>query len=130
MLIVYLYAALLALLFVYLSVRTIRTRRRLEIAVGDADDIEMLRAMRVQQNFAEYVPLSLILLYFMEQQGAHPVLMHALGLCLLIGRGCHAFGVSNVRENFTFRVYGMSMTFAVLIIAAVYLLASFAWTWH
>ncbi|MGE3601570.1 MAG: nitroreductase family deazaflavin-dependent oxidoreductase [Dehalococcoidia bacterium] len=38
-----LYAALLALLFIALSVRTIRLRRRLRIAVGDAGSAQMLQ---------------------------------------------------------------------------------------
>ena len=51
------YAALLALLFLALSVRTLRLRRRLNISVGDAGNTKMLRAMRAHANFAEYVPL-------------------------------------------------------------------------
>lgn len=64
--IVFLYAALLALLFVALSIRTLLMRRRLGIAIGDAGNESMLRAMRVHSNFAEYVPLSLLLIYFVE----------------------------------------------------------------
>jgi len=56
MTIVPIYAALLALLFVLLSVRTIRTRRRQGVALGHGDDPAMLRVMRVHANFAEYVP--------------------------------------------------------------------------
>jgi len=117
-----LYAALLALLFVALSVRTLRLRRRLRIAIGDAGSTEMLRAMRVHSNFAEYVPLSLLLIYFAEVSGAPLLLVHALGLCLLAGRLSHAFGVSQLREDFKFRVFGMAMTFTVLGVSAGYLL--------
>lgn len=56
-----LYASILALMFVGLSVRTLRMRRRLKIAVRDAGNRRMLRAMRVHSNFAEYVPLGLLL---------------------------------------------------------------------
>ena len=59
--IVFLYAALLAVIFVALSVRTLLLRRRLGIAIGDGDDPRMLRAMRAHANFAEYVPFSLLL---------------------------------------------------------------------
>jgi hypothetical protein len=64
--IVPLYAALLAILFVALSVRTLGLRRSLGIGLGDAGNEQMLRAMRVHSNFAEYVPLSLILLYLVD----------------------------------------------------------------
>ena len=121
-----LYAALLSLLFIGLSVRTIRLRRRLRIAIGDADHIEMRRAMRVHANFAEYVPLALLLIYFAEVSGAPVALVHVLGLCLLIGRLAHAYGVSQSEEDFRFRVFGMVMTFGTLGVCSAYLLARYA----
>ena len=42
-----LYAAGLAVVFIAISVRTIRLRRSLQIALGDSDDERMMRAMRV-----------------------------------------------------------------------------------
>jgi uncharacterized protein len=121
-----LYAALLALLFVLLSIRTLRLRRKLKIGIGDAGNSEMLRAMRVHANFAEYVPISLILIFLIEARGLHPWLVHALGLCLLLGRLLHAFGVSRGRENYSFRVAGMALTFTVIISSAAFLLAQYA----
>ncbi|MBL0168079.1 MAG: hypothetical protein IPP85_13525 [Propionivibrio sp.] len=54
--------------------------------------------------------------------------MHALGLCLLAGRLSHAYGVSQANENYTFRVFGMAMTFISLISASAYLLFSYSRT--
>ena len=71
------YASILAVLFVFLSVRTLRLRRTLKIAIGDAGNEALLRAMRVHSNFAEYVPLNLLLLYFVEASGAWHWLVHA-----------------------------------------------------
>jgi uncharacterized protein len=123
--IVPLYASILALLFVGLSVRTLRMRGRLRIAIGDGDHPEMLRAMRVHSNFAEYVPLSLLLIYFVEIGGGSPAFVHAMGLCLLAGRTSHAFGVSRVEENLRFRVFGMAMTLGTLVAASAYLIHSY-----
>lgn len=120
-----LYAALLALLFVALSIRIIRLRRSLHIALGDAGNHALLRAISVHANFAEYVPLSLILLYLLEGQGAHPALLHGLGVSLLMGRLSHAFGVSQANENFRFRVFGMALTFTTLITSSAYLLVAY-----
>lgn len=120
-----LYAAPLAILFVVLSIRTIRLRRSLKIGIGDAGNSQMLRAMRVHSNFAEYVPLSLLMLYLAEGQGAYPFFVHCLGMCLLIGRFSHAFGVSQENENYTFRVAGMAMTFTTLLSSSAYLLFSY-----
>jgi len=116
------YAALLALLFVFLSLRTIRLRQRHRVALGDGDNPELRRAMRAHANFAEYVPFALLLVYFVERDGAHLTLVHALGLALLAGRLLHAWGVSQPREDFRFRVTGMVLSFGVLLTAALLLL--------
>lgn len=116
------YASIFGLLFVTLSIRTLRMRRRLKIAIGDAGDQAMLRAIRVHSNFAEYVPLSLLMLYFVETGGARAGLVHLLALCLLAGRLAHAFGVSRINENYRFRVFGMAMTFTTLVMSSVFLL--------
>jgi uncharacterized membrane protein YecN with MAPEG domain len=117
-----LYASILALMFVGLSLRTVRMRRRFRIAVGDAGNQAMLRAMRVHSNFAEYVPLGLLLIFLAEEGGAHPLLVHFLCLALLAGRVLHAYGVSQLKENYRFRVTGMALTFTSILTASAYLL--------
>ncbi len=117
-----LYAALLAFLFVALSIRAIRVRKGLKIAVGDGGDLQMLRAMRVHSNFAEYVPFALFLLFLLENSGAPAAMVHALGSLLFLGRIAHAYGVSQVKEDFRFRVSGMVMTFISIVMPSVYLL--------
>jgi len=121
-----LYASVLAILFVALSVRTLRMRHRLKIAVGDAGNQALLRAIRVHSNFAEYVPLSLLLISFVEMSGASALMVYFLGLCLLVGRAVHAYGVSRLNENYAFRVAGMAMTFTTLMGASGYLILSYA----
>ena len=121
-----LYASVLAILFVALSVRTLRMRHRLKIAVGDAGNQALLRAIRVHSNFAEYVPLSLLLISFVEMSGASALMVHFLGLCLLVGRAVHAYGVSQLNENYAFRVAGMAMTFTTLMGASGCLILSYA----
>ena len=116
------YAAFFALFFVALSVRTLRLRRSLRIAIGDAGNERMLRATRVHSNFTEYVPFSLLLIFLVEMRGAHLLLVHALCVCLFVGRLSHAFGVSQTKENYRYRVFGMALTFTTLISSAAYLL--------
>ena len=126
-----LYAALLGLLFVVLSVRALRLRRKLRIAVGDAGNPKLLRAMRVHSNFAEYIPLSLFLIYLAEAQGANGLFIHALGVSLVVGRLSHSYGVSQLNEDFRFRVVGMALTLTPIIVASIYLLFAYAsrpWT--
>ncbi|MGI9404501.1 MAG: MAPEG family protein [Hyphomicrobium sp.] len=47
------YAALLALFFVFLSIRVIGWRRVKKVELGHGDDNQLLRRMRVHANFAE-----------------------------------------------------------------------------
>jgi uncharacterized protein len=113
-----LYAGLLAPLFVLLSVRVIAVRRTARVAVGDGDDALLRRRMRVQANFAEYVPFALVLMALAEALGTTAWLMHLLGATLLAGRLAHAWGMSQPREVFGFRVAGMFMTFGTILAAA------------
>jgi uncharacterized protein len=120
-----LYASILTLLFFYLSIRTIGLRRKLQIGIGANDNQEMLRAMRVHSNFAEYTPLSLFLIYLVEIQGGALLFVHALGIFLVIGRSVHAYGVSQINEKFVFRVSGMALTFTSMVTASVFLIYKF-----
>lgn len=113
------YAALLAGLFIVLSRNVILHRRRQRIALGDEGDADLLRRVRIQGNFAEYVPLAILLIALAEIQGLPPVVVHAFGLALLAGRSLHAAGLSRTPEDFRFRVAGMALTFAVLALAAL-----------
>jgi len=112
------YAALLALLFIFLCRNVIVCRRKHRIPIGDQGQSELLRRIRVQANFAEYTPLALILLGLAEAQGLVPWLLHILGLAFLAGRLLHAFGVSRTPENYAFRTTGMVLTFFVLAVCA------------
>lgn len=119
------YAALLAFLFIYLSLRVIGVRRRMQVAIGAGGHAELERAMRVQANFAEYVPIALISILFTETLYGSGWWIHALGTSLVIGRAVHAWGVSHGRENLRFRVTGMLLTFAVIITSAASNLAHY-----
>ncbi len=117
------WAALLGLVYVWLGIRTQRLRRELRIPLGDGGDPRLLRAVRVHANFAEYVPMTLVLLLMLELQGAHRGLVQGLGACLFLGRLSHAFGVGRIPEDYRYRVLGMALTFTALGTSAVALLA-------
>ena len=116
------YAALLAFIYILLSVRIIRVRHRTKVAFGANGDPDLDRRIRVHANFAEYVPFALLLLAFVEMGEAADWVVHVLGLTLLAGRAAHAYGVSQAREDFRFRVTGTAMSFTMILLAALYLL--------
>ena len=120
------YAAILGFVFVTISVRTILIRRKLQIAIGDGDQPRLARAARVHANFAEYVPLSLILIYFLETYSVSKLWIHLLCLTLVIGRVTHAFGVSQAKENYRYRVTGMALTFTAILSASLGLIIVYA----
>lgn len=114
-----LYAGLLTPILVLLAVRVIRQRRAARVAMGHGDDQLLLRRMRVHANFAENVPLALVLMALAESLKVMPLILHLMGLSLLAARVLHAYGVSQPRENFRFRVAGTSTTFTVLLVGAL-----------
>lgn len=119
------YAAILTLIFVVLSIRTLNLRRKLKVLVGDREDMTLRRAIRAHGHFAEYVPLAIVLMLLLELKGATGWL-HVVGIVLIVGRLIHAFGISRDPEDVRLRVAGMGATLFVLISSAIRLLiASF-----
>lgn len=119
------YAAIFALIFVVLSIRTLRFRHRFSVAIGSGDEPALARAVRAHANFAEYVPIALILILMLELQRPGSIAIHGLAGVLLIGRCAHAYGISQVKEDFRFRVAGMALTFTAIIATALLILASY-----
>ena len=117
-----LYAAVAALLFAALSFRTLILRQKLGVPVGHSGDAGLERAIRAHGNFAEYVPLTLLVIFFLEIQGAESIVIHTLCSCLVTGRAFHALGVSQLNEPTFLRVIGMGLTFTALIAASARLL--------
>lgn len=113
------YAALLAFIFIGLSLLVISRRRSVDARFGDDGDASLLRRMRVQSNFAEYVPFCLLLMALAELQNLPGWVVHLAGMSLLTGRLVHAFGVGRAPEITGSRTVGLTLTFAAMIIAAV-----------
>jgi len=111
------YAGLLGLWFLVLSARVVQ-RRQDGITLGDGGDPRMLRLIRGHANFAEYVPLILLLMALLELGHTSTYVLHALGIGLLVARLLHGFALS-FTQHFRFgRFYGAALTFLVLAVAA------------
>jgi uncharacterized membrane protein YecN with MAPEG domain len=114
-----LYASLLALLFIALAINIIRLRYQYKTGIGDGGHEALAKAIRVHGNFAEYVPIALLMLGIYEVNGASPILLHMLGAVLFIGRILHAVGLSKTTGVSKQRQIGMISLFMVLVILAV-----------
>jgi uncharacterized protein len=128
MLVTPLYAGLLVLWFLVLAWRVIR-RRGHGISLGDGGDPVMLRVIRGHANFAEYVPLALLLMAILELSDFPAYVLHGLGATLLTGRLLHGYALS-FADRFQFgRFWGTALTFAVLTVEAVLCLYQAAQMW-
>ena len=114
------YGALLALVYVALTIRVVRFRFQARVSLGTGGDRDLERRIRAHGNFAEYVPLSLLLIAFVETQGQPAWLIHLLCVLLVAGRAAHAYALSAGSRRL--RMAGMAATFTVLVIAASALL--------
>ena len=112
------YAGLLAVFFIILSVRVIGVRQSARVAVGDEGNLALRRRIRAHGNFAEYVPMAIVLMGLAEGLFAPPLLLHAMGVALVAGRLLHATGISRVDEKLWLRITGMTLTFAVIATGA------------
>lgn len=108
-------AAVLGLFFVRLAMKVIAARRAAKVSIGDSDDPALLRASRVHANFAEYAPLTLLVMALAETIGAPWFVVLVLGAMLIAGRLLHAHGLGQEPDNFKARVRGMQLTIFALI---------------
>lgn len=106
------FAGLLALMLVGVSIRVTVLRAKKKINLFDGGDPEMGRAIRVQGNFVEYVPMALALMGLVEWMGATPWIVYLLGIALVMARILHAWGIYS--SAFPGRVIGTTITWIVL----------------
>ena len=119
-----LFAAVFALMYIVLSVFVIRQRLSKKVALGEGGDSELERAIRVHGNFAEYVPFTLLLLWFLESITFNSALALILGCGLLVGRIAHVIGIRDPENYLILRQLGMLATFTVMGCCSGYLI------WH
>jgi len=119
------YAALLGLVLVFISVWVSAGRGKYDVFVGDGGQPNLLARMRAQANFVEYVPLILILVLLLEGRRTSIYIIHLLLLPLLIARILHPFGMvapSKSPQQLLCRAIPAGITWLVLIVAALLLL--------
>ncbi|WP_175854900.1 MAPEG family protein [Burkholderia anthina] len=106
-------AALAAIGLIVLSVAVSLRRMKVKQIIGTGEDPGLLRRIRAQGNFIEYVPIALILLALAEYRGAPQALVLAVAGPLLIGRTAHAIGL--LGGVMPLRRMGMMATFVSLL---------------
>ncbi|MBC3764787.1 MAPEG family protein [Neptunicella marina] len=118
MLITPIYAGILALFYLLLSVRVVQ-KRFTGISLGDGGNESMQRRIRAHANFAEYVPLLLIMIGMLEL-GRFPVLtIHILGSLLVLARVLHGYALAYTPNWAAGRKYGAALTFGLLLVCGI-----------
>ena len=107
--------AILTIIFIKLSFAVIGLRRKNKVGLGSGGHEVLETAIRTQANFAEYIPLGVILIACLELNGAPWWLVAIPGVSLIIGRLIHAKGMNTPPPDFSKRVLGMKFTFFTLI---------------
>jgi len=116
-----LFAAIFGIMYVVLSAAVIKLRFKGQVSLGDGGDGELEKAIRVHGNFAEYVPFTLLLLWFVEQLSSSVGFVLILSVVLLVSRVSHCIGMVKP-DSLTFRKFGMIGTFLVILISSISLL--------
>ena len=120
-----LYAALLGIILLVLSIRVVAVvRAKGNIGYGDGGNPDFTTVVRGQGNFIEYVPLILILIGMAEAGGTSDTWIHAMGAGLVVGRVLHPIGLTNKPGINPFRFVGTNLTWIVLLASSILVLVA------
>lgn len=121
-----LYGGLVAILLVVLAIIISRLRGELKVGLGDGGDQRLMRAIRAHANAVEWAVPTLVLLLIAELNRASPLLLHACGVALVVGRVLHAAGLSRSSGSSFGRFAGTGLTWGALLVLAAWDLWAFA----
>jgi uncharacterized membrane protein YecN with MAPEG domain len=116
------FAAILGLLAALLTLNVIVNRVRLRVESGDGGLPAMGQAIRAHANFAEHVPLALLLIAAVEMLGTARWLVILLGVVLLVARLLSALGLARSLTGTPPRQAGAALNLIVTIAASVLIL--------
>jgi uncharacterized membrane protein YecN with MAPEG domain len=124
------YLGILALLYAALGMQVSRLRRGNRVLFGDGENVKLRSAIRAHANFAEYVPIIVLMVAMLEVSGMPASRVHLLMALLLVARLLHPLGMYAAPPTPRFqicRVGGTVLTSLVLIGSAMLLLSRSFW---
>jgi uncharacterized protein len=122
-------ACVLGIAYAGLSLAVGRRRGQANVSLGFGTDVgvaigeeykapPLLVAIRRHGQFAEYVPISIILLFLLELNHANTVVLAGLAGMLVLSRLCMALGLGRTTPN-PLRTAGNLLQWAMILIASV-----------
>jgi uncharacterized membrane protein YecN with MAPEG domain len=121
-----LYAALLGLLGAALTANVIANRVQSGIDAGDGGVAKLARAIRAHANFAEQVPLALIVIAFAEALAARALIVHVFGVALVAARLASGYALNQSLGPSPLRQFGGGVTVLVVAAASIAILLAMA----
>jgi uncharacterized protein len=115
---------ILGVIFFALTVWVVTYRNKTKLMLGDGTgsglpDAQGLQiAVRAHANFAEFVPLILLILATLAHEGANSTFFLVLCGALVLGRILHPIGIRILTPNVP-RAVGAMLTWIVLLIASI-----------
>jgi len=103
-----------ALLHIWLSVRVSQMRRLHKVSVGDGDNPQVRNRMRAHGNFAENVPIFLVLLALVEVGVGSEFWLWIVAILFVVARVLHPYGMDRPGAN-VFRLLGILGSWLVLL---------------
>ena len=119
------YLAVLALIYAALGLRVALLRRKNLVLFGDSGNTDLRSAIRAHAHFAEYVPITALMVAMLEMSGFAARRVHLLMAALLVARLLHPLGMyaKPMTPQFVVgRIGGMTLTILVMIASAVQIL--------
>jgi uncharacterized membrane protein YecN with MAPEG domain len=119
--------AILAIYLIFLSILTIRARRRFKVSLADNGEPDLIKFIRAQGNLTEFAPIFLILLLLVEINHLLPVFwLWMIVLIFILGRCLHSVSLILVEpKTFNLRIFAMTCTFSSILLLAYVLLINF-----
>ena len=106
-----------ALVNMWLGMRIGRVRQAEKISIGDGGNLRLIARMRAQLNFAEYVPLVLILIGLIELSSGSQLWLWIVSVLFILGRVLHGFGMDGWMPG---RMIGTMTTMLTMVGLGIY----------
>lgn len=107
------YAGLLGLLIVWMTLQVVKQRRLHRVSLGDGGVDSLQQVISAHNNLVQYSPIMLLLLFLFEYQNGNIWLIHLTGAAFLLGRILHFRALTTT--NFKQRIISMQLTLFPII---------------
>ena len=115
-------AGALILIQLGLALLVVLERRKNRQSLGDGGNADVLRAMRRHGNFAENAAIFIACITLFELIGGSRTTLEIICAVFIVGRLCHAIGLSMTNTVNPLRVLGIGATIAAGVTLGVQLL--------